>query len=617
MGKHLRKATAFILTAAIILSCTFVGLSPAAQETPRDSSFPVCDGNCGYCPTIVIPGVFQSATRMYDDNGDVMLDSNGKPLTQLMVDLSKKDIVKIVFKSIVPLLSSLLFQADVGLSGTIASIASDVLSGNEKDTNGKHIKNIDVIRYKHSVAMCDQDGKDFIYGKIPLSGYSKIAGEDHLYFFTYNSFDSILGLADELYEFIQQVKQETGHDKINLVPISQGATIASALFECYKDRDIAGDLNRVVYIVPALDGSMVLSKIMCEGIVSTDEMLYGRLFPTLLDSNQQWLAYLINIALRLFPKNLVHSILDKTVASLADKVFVNSTCMWALTCSEDYDTLVEKYLSDGKHDVIKAETDIYHRAQVNRVSNILAMKEQGVKFFDVVNYDYPLYPLFDDWEDFNADGIIEVSSGSLGAVSAPFGQTLPDGYVEDGTYGASTEEHSYISPDMVVDATAGALCDSTFYFKNQDHEKTGRNDVIMRLAIELLTDEEFVSVRTYPDIYPQFNSARHNVAISNALAAAKAVDKNALSDDDRAELNAAIAEGEAQLNTTVVDPVAFKAAEQRLIDILVKTGNREAAKDKSAATGFFTYVLKFISNALYIYLGPRGFSDALLFRHGK
>ena len=56
-----------------------------------------------------------------------------------------------------------------------------------------------------------------------------------------------------------------------------------------------------------------------------------------MESDQQWLAYLVNIALRLLPKKVVHKVIDKTVDSLAETLFVNSTCMWALTCSGDYD----------------------------------------------------------------------------------------------------------------------------------------------------------------------------------------------------------------------------------------------------------------------------------------
>ena len=36
------------------------------------------------------------------------------------------------------------------------------------------------------------------------------------------------------YEYIQKVKEETGHDKVNVVSISQGGSVANMLFEIYK-----------------------------------------------------------------------------------------------------------------------------------------------------------------------------------------------------------------------------------------------------------------------------------------------------------------------------------------------------------------------------------------------
>ena len=49
------------------------------------------------------------------------------------------------------------------------------------------------------------------------------------------------------------MKRETGHDKINIAAISLGGTIANSLFDRYPD--LYASLDRVVYIVPALDGS--------------------------------------------------------------------------------------------------------------------------------------------------------------------------------------------------------------------------------------------------------------------------------------------------------------------------------------------------------------------------
>lgn len=623
MKTTLRKSIAFLLTFAIILSVCVTGLASSAQVSKTETASEVltsCGGNCANCPSIVIPGLFQSQTRMYDESGNMVLDDDGDPITQLMVLLSKKDIVKMAFKLIGPLFASLILQKNIRLSDTVAKIAADVLDGNAKDNEGKHINNIDVIKYKKSVARCTEEEKKRIYNTIPLSDYSKVAGEDHMYFFAYDSFGSISDIADELYALIQQVKAETGHSKVNLVPISQGGSITNELLERYKSApyDIAADLNRVIYIVPALNGAMLISEIFKGNFIKDDDMLYGRLFPMLMESDQQWLAYLVNILIRVLPKDVVYAILDDTVASLVDTLLVNCTCMWALSCNEDFDTLAAKYLSDGSRPKIKNEVEFFHRAQTNRISNVLEMKARGVEFFDVVDYDYALYPLFSGWDEYNADGIINTSSESFGAVTAPVGEKLPDGYTPAGTYCTCGNSSKHISPDGTVDASAGALCETTFYFKGQDHEKTGQNDVVMRLAVELLLNEGFTSVHSRPNDYPQFNTGRLSREMRRSLLPdAKSIDQSKLSEADRNELNAAIADCEAVLAQTNVDIAKFNAAQDRITAILIKLGYRTPAKEESKAMSTVTYILKFISNAIYMYLGPRGFSDIIFGRHAS
>ena len=187
MKRFLCKAVCVLLTLTLLSGMCVTAFAAEGQSEVLTA----CGGDCEYCPSVVIPGVFQSQTRMYDDDGSVVLDKDGDPLTQLFVNVSKKDIVRYAAQAIGPLLLSLLLQRDVGLSKAVAHIVTDVLKNNAKDDEGRHIQNIDVIRYPMSVARCTQEGKDYIYRTIPLEKYSEIAGEDHLYFFTYDSFASV------------------------------------------------------------------------------------------------------------------------------------------------------------------------------------------------------------------------------------------------------------------------------------------------------------------------------------------------------------------------------------------------------------------------------------------
>lgn len=571
-----------------------------------------CGGDCEYCPSVVIPGVFQSQTRMYDDDGNVVLDKEGKPLTQLFVNVSTKDILRYAAKAILPLTLSLALQADVGLSKTVAHIVTDVLKNNAKDNEGNHIENIDVIRYPMSVARCTPEGKEFIYRTIPLEQYSEIAGEDHLYFFTYDSFASVSELADELFAFIQNVKKETGHDKINLVPISQGGSIANELLERYRD-ELARDLNRLIYIVPAVDGSYVIGKIFSGTLTLRDTDLYRDMFPRLFkDEDEKAMAYGLNLAIRLLPKRTVHNIINRTVDELRNSILVNATCMWALTPSSEYDTLYARYLTDGTREKLRAELEFFHRAQLNAVDNILYLQDSGVKVFDLCNYDHYFYPIIDGWETYNADGVIQLDSTSIGATSCPIHETLPADYEQKNTYCTCGGNH--ISPDRKVDASTGALCETTFYFDEGDHERTGGNDVIIGLAVALLTDENFNDVHTYPDRYPQFNTARVTKNLRGTLNWARKIDRSSLSADDAAELTAAIQECDDMLAETVVDLEETKRAEQRLDAILVKIGKKDPPKELTASQKKLGDLMEKLSAWAYRVIGPRGFSDALLFR---
>ena len=151
-------------------------------------------------------------------------------------------------------------------------------------------------------------------------------------------------------------------------------------------------------------------------------------------------------------------------------------------------------------------------------------------------------------------------------------------------------------------------------FDEGDHERTGGNDVIIGLAVELLTNDAFKDVHTYPDRYPQFNTARFTKWVRNTLAWAREIDTSALPDDDAAELTAAIAECDAMLANTIVDLDETAHAEQRLDAILVKIGRKEPAKEPDKAQTFLGELMQKLSAWAYQTIGARGFSDALLGR---
>lgn len=586
----MKKVISILLVFAMILSCTAVFASSAEVKTS-------CKGNCDTCPTIVIPGIGQSNVWLLDDDGNYVLDDDGDKINCFP---GYFDTTSIVLKVLGPLLLSLLTQHDIGLSKALQQVVRDGFAVNMCDDNGNNTGNFEVEKYPYSVAECSEYEKNEIFGAIPLRDYAKQVGEDHLYFFAYNSFGNHVDAVNELYAFIQTVKAETGHSKVNIVPISMGGSIANGLLEYYPE--VMNDLNKVVYIVPALNGSTIVGDALAKDVTFFDaDYLYNGFLETLMDESD---ARLVEVLLRIFPDEVLMNVLSNVVDVLAEEVFAKNTSMWALTPKEYYPELSKKYLSSPERAQLKAQTDKYYQAQLHSLDNIQKLVDNGVQVFNLVDYDYPLYQIGNSCNDENGDGIIQLSSTSMGAYAAKVGETLPDGYVQAGTY-CSDPDHNHISPDRVVDASTGLLPDTTFYFDGQDHEKTARNDIIIKLATKLLATNEITDVYSSPD-FPQFNVGRDTRKVSSLLSQAKSVDVSSLDAAVAAELNAAIAQAEAMLSSTVGFEGDAKQAEEKLQNALVAAGARQAEEDEESSD-----TAEKISLWLFENFGTNGFSKML------
>ncbi len=585
----MKKIVSLVLAFAIAFSMISLTASAAVKTE--------CNGDCDTCPAIVVPGIGQSNVWALDENGDYLLDDNGERISCFPAVF---DVGSIVMKVLAPALLTLITQHDIFLSDALCDVVMDAFEVNLCDENGKNTGNIEVEKYLYSVAECSEYEKKQIYNNIPLQNFAEMAGEDHLYYFAYNSFGNNSDIVDELYDFIQMVKEETGHDKVNIVPISMGGSVANGLLEYYPE--VVNDLNKVVYIVPALNGSSIVGDLYTKNLAFFDtEFLYNGFLEALMDEED---ARMIEVIARILPDEVLSSVLRNVADCLVEDVAANITMLWGLCPKEDYPAASAALLASKPK--IKEQTDKFYQAQLNSLDNIQNLVDNGVEVFNIVDYDVPLYLIGNSWNDYNADGVIHLSSTAMGVESAIVGETLGEGYQQKNTYAINCSDpaHNHISPDNVVDASTGLLPDHTFYFDGQGHEQTARNDAIISLATELLATDDIKDVYSTPD-YPQFNGRRDPRALKNTyIPEAKAVDTSALSAEDAAELAAALAEAEAFVNSTASYDGQQKEVENRLVNILVKVGAREAKVEEEPST-FFTD----LSLWLYDNYGANGYSE--------
>ena len=585
----MKKIISLVLASVMALSM----LSVTASATVKTN----CKGECDTCPAIVVPGIGQSNVWALDENGDYLLDENGEKISCFPAVF---DIASIVKKVLAPALLTLITQHDIGLSKALCEVVLDAFEVNNCDPKtGKNTGNIEVEKYPYSVAECSEYEKGEIYDNIPLQAFSEIAGEDHLYYFAYNSFGNNYDIVTELYAFIQMVKKETGHDKVNIVPISMGGSIANGLLQYYPE--VMDDLNKVVYIVPALNGSSIVGDLYTKNLAFFDtEFLYNGFLEALMDEEE---ARMIEVIARILPDQVLSSVLRNVANCLVEDVAANITMLWGL-CPKEYYPEASKALLGSKPE-IKRQTDMFYEAQCNSLANIQKLVDKGVEVFNIVDYDVPLYLIGNSWNDDNADGVIHLSSTAMGVKSAIVGETLGEGYKQANTSkNCSDPSHNHISPDNVVDASTGLLPDHTFYFDGQNHEQTARNDAIISLATELLSSDDIKDVYS-TDSYPQFNGRRDPRTLrNNLIPEAKAVDTSALSEEDKTELAAAIAEAEAFVNNTACYDGQQDKIEDRLINILIKVGARQAEVEEEPSTFFSN-----LSLWLFEHYGANGYTE--------
>lgn len=601
------KIVSVVLVLSLLLSMS--AFYATAIDTP-------C--NCGNCPSIVIPGLFQSDVRYLDENGEPMLNSEGEEYSAPFFMEATGDVVtKALKEALVPLASLLLTQRDIEnrCSNAIADVLGWALFSNlELDEYGRPIKNIQADKYNTSFANLTEEQKEYALDQVPLNDYIDIAGADHLYFLSYVHTGNIIDTANDLYELIQIAKKETGHDKVNLVPISQGGSVMNALMQLYIDKgeEFSDDVNRVCYVVPAADGACILGDIYRYGLIDDPEALYGYMVPSLMDDESEYLGYIINIVLRLFPEADLNNILDTAVHTLVEDYFERSTCLWALIPSYDYPTCRDMYLSDADDVHIREQTDWYYNAQVNSRKNILDAQSKGVEFFDIVDYNYVQYKIFDNWDNMNSDGIIHTDSESFGATSVAVDVSLPDDYVQANTYCTDSQNHNHIDEGRLVDASSGILCERSFYFLNQNHESTARNDVIIRLVTRIITDSSFDNVYSDP-AFPQFNYARKSIGRIELYEAWKNYDTSNLDEETAKEFEEALSEFGAAIESTCMPTEEFDAAVERFENVIyvIENGEPEDTSEEGIMK-VITIILRITDTIIFKIFGGNGFSDIAL-----
>lgn len=496
---------------------------------------------------------------MTDDKGDYI---TGWPL--------EIDVTALIKKALVPLLASVVSRSDSGLTEAMREGTYDALYAIHKDAEGNYLTPVEVPCYEYPMSEMTDEIKEYYYNILPLQGLAEIVGEENIYYFGYDSFGDVIGETEKLHHYIHDVVlPQSGAEQVRLCNISLGGTIGVNYLESYPEDNFL--IKRMLFVIPAIDGSDIIGDLLTNNLslIYDDEMLYSKFLPTLL--GESTLAYFINILLRILPKDVLKSALGGLAEGVVEAGVRSTTIIWALCPTDYYEEAREKWLTGDEYKVVRDKVDYYMQARANFGDNLYKLMENGTEVFDIVCYGGGMFPLCKDYNVTNGDGIVHASSASMGATFANVGETLPEDYVAAGTY-CNNPAHDHISPDRTVDPTTGLLPCTTWYIKNQDHEKLPHNDVALKMAFDIMTDDNIVDVYSRPDVYPQYNEGRLTNNVKIYLEVWENADKSQLSESELEFAQKAVDEINRQLGETIVNTAEWKEAEEELRVALVSAG---------------------------------------------
>ena len=254
---------------------------------------------------------------------------------------------------------------------------------------------------------------------LPLQGLAEIVGEENIYYFGYDSLGDVMYETEKLHHYIHDVVlPKSPNGQVKICPISLGGTIAINYLETYpEDYEL---IKKMVFVIPAIDGSDIIGDLFTGNlsVFYDDDTLYEDLLVTLLGDT--YLAYLLNMVLRILPDDVLKSALGGLANGLVDIAALRSTMIWAL-CPDEYYEEAKALWLDGNDELkgIAEDVEYFMNARANFEENLFALRETGCEIFNVACYDMNLFPLCKNYRTKNADRVIHAASTSIGATSPP------------------------------------------------------------------------------------------------------------------------------------------------------------------------------------------------------
>ncbi len=476
-----RRFVCAVLVLALSLSCGIVCFaSPDTQNAP--SALPNND-----LPVIVVRGL---------DFGELYLDLGEENEQNAIKRIEASDIIRTLFKAAAAGIRNLSIDKAVD---ELLYYVDDIFEYLRCDENGVPVYNVSSREYPLAVSNYPDLFSGYIGNEVGIvKTCAEYYGAENTYYFKYDWRLSPLDIADDIDTMVRRALAESGKDKVNLVCCSLGGIEAVAYFTKYGYSSV----EKCLLLSSAFCGTYVASDLLNGRVKITADTLYS--FVSSAAAGNKALSALLKIlkaagvfgAVSDFGQGFTERYADRAFEIILRDTFGQMPVMWGMMLNEDYDGALN-YIFGGREKecaaFLKMIFDL-RRMNENKRGLLLEAQRNGVEFAVAAGYNSPVAPVYERADE-NGDGTLESIPMSGGAVIAPYGKTLGDGYVP--------AVAGCLSPDNVVDVSPCIFRENTWMVRNGPHVGGDYGSEYAEFILRLLECEGAADVGTFAE-YPQF-----------------------------------------------------------------------------------------------------------------
>lgn len=347
-------------------------------------------------------------------------------------------------------------------------------------------------------------------------------------------------IAQQLHDYVQNVKRVTGAEKVSLISSCLGTNVALAYLAQFGTEDFYGLAvdatlaNGAEFISESLSGGVKIDGAAIQRFLSDAAAIGWFSLPDFANAT-------IDLAIR---SGLLDGVVKFTRATVYDKVvegvtsaialgaFFTMPCYWACIAPEDYETAKlyvfgpEGSEKHRKYAGLIEKIDRYHE-EVGLHTYELMQKaaDNGLRMCIVAKYGMQMIPISQSREAVG-DQFVSISKSTFGATTSTVYSTLPDDYIAQRE---AEGKGKYLSPDKQIDASTALFPDYTFFIKGADHTRRSRTeDEILYTCVTAdrqLTPADFEWSQFM--IYDRDNDVMHAMTEENCRVESWPTDKEA------------------------------------------------------------------------------------------